>query len=108
MTAAEMHTLVIILVMAAVTALIRFLPFLVFAKGTPKPLLYLGNVLPYATMAMLLIYCLKDIDFASHTHGLPELISVAFVVLLHKWRHNTLLSIAAGTILYMVLIQVVF
>ena len=91
--------------MSAVTLLLRFLPFALFAKGTPKLILYLGDVLPYSIMAMLVVYCLKNISVLSAPHGLPEAISVAVVVLLHKWRHNTLLSILGGTVCYMVFVQ---
>ena len=86
--------------------LLRFLPFVLFSKGTPKIILYLGDVLPYAVMGMLVVYCLKGIDFLDGTHGIPEVISVALVAILHKWKHSTILSILAGTICYMVLIRV--
>ncbi len=102
------YSLLLILIIAGVTVLIRFLPFLVFRNETPKPILYLGEVLPYAIMGMLVVYCLKNVSFVSGTHGLPELISVLLVVLLHRRKHNTLISILAGTVCYMVLIQVIF
>lgn len=91
------------------TMLTRFLPFLIFPenKTPPKSITYLGTVLPYAAIGLLVIYCLKDAVFSSH-HALPELIAIAFIVILHKWKHNTLLSIGAGTVLYMVLVQNVF
>ena len=90
--------------------LLRFLPFFVFGSGkeTPKFITYLGKYLPYAIMGMLVVYCLKGISFVTAPHGLPELIAVAAVVLLHLWKRNTLLSIGGGTVLYMILIQVVF
>lgn len=102
------YILFAILVMAAVTALLRFAPFLVFRNKTPKVILYLGNVLPEAIMSMLVIYCLKNVSLFGKNHGLPEAISLALVFFLHKWKHNTLLSILSGTICYMVLIQTVF
>lgn len=102
------QAVILILVMAAVTALLRFLPFALFAKKAPGPILYLGEVLPYAVMAMLVVYCLKGTDFAGNAHGIPEVISVALVVFLHKWKHNTLLSILVGTICYMLFVQVIF
>ena len=102
------QSLVLIAVMAIVSAAIRFLPFILFSKNTPKPVLYLGNVLPYAIIAMLVVYCLKDVKIFSGSHGIPELISIALVVVLHKWKKNTLLSILTGTVCYMFLIQVVF
>lgn len=102
------QSFILIAVMALVTMLLRFLPFLLFSRHTPKFILYLGEVLPYAVIAMLVVYCLKGIDFLEGSHGLPEIISVLLVVLLHKWKHNTLLSILSGTICYMLLIQLVF
>lgn len=102
------QSFILIAVMALVTMLLRFLPFLLFSRHTPKFILYLGEVLPYAVIAMLVVYCLKGIDFLKGSHGLPEIISVLLVVLLHKWKHNTLLSILSGTICYMLLIQLVF
>lgn len=102
------HALALIAIMAAVTAGIRFAPFILFQKRTPKAVLYLGNVLPYAVISMLVVYCLKDINILSGSHALPEIISVSVVVLLHKWKHNTLLSILSGTVCYMILIQLIF
>ena len=99
-----------IAVMSVCTFLTRVLPFLLFDRGEapPKLVLYLGRVLPPAVIAMLIVYCLKGVSFASPVGWAPQLISVAVVVLLHLWKHNNLLSIFGGTILYMVLIQVVF
>lgn len=99
-----------IAVMAAVTFLTRALPFLLFDRGEspPKIVLYLGRVLPPAVIAMLIIYCLKGISFASPAGWAPQLIAVGAVVALHLWKHNNLLSIFGGTILYMVLVQAVF
>ena len=92
------------------TILTRFLPFLLFPAGrtTPKYVQFLGKVLPPAALGLLVVYCLKDVDFAGATHGLPEIISMALVTALHFWKKNTLLSIAAGTICYMLLVQFVF
>lgn len=95
-------------VVAGVTALLRFLPFAVFQNRVPAPILYLGRVLPFAIMAMLLVYCLRDTSFLSAPYGIPEVLAVSAVVALHKWKHHTLLSILGGTSLYMVLVQVVF
>lgn len=99
-----------IAVMAAVTFLTRALPFLLFDRGEapPKIVLYLGRVLPPAIIAMLIIYCLKGISFASPAGWAPQLIAVGAVVALHLWKKNNLLSIFGGTILYMVLVQAVF
>lgn len=98
-----------ILAVVAATMLTRFLPFLIFPEGKTPPaaVTYLGTVLPYAVIGLLVVYCLKDAVFTSW-HGLPELIAILFTALVHKWRNNTLLSIAGGTILYMILVQNVF
>ena len=87
----------------------RFLPFLIFPEGKTPPayIQYLGKVLPYAVIGLLVIYCLKDVP-ASSTYGLPEAIAILFIMVLHKWKKNTLLSIGGGTILYMILVQMVF
>lgn len=102
--------LLTILVIAAVTAALRFIPFIVFSgdKQTPEIISYLGKVLPYSIMAMLVVYCLKSVNLLSFPFGIPELIGVAAVVLLHIWKRNTLISIAGGTVCYMLLIQFVF
>ena len=99
-----------IIIIALVTAALRFIPFLVFGESRPVPKFvdYLGRVLPYSIMAMLVVYCLKGISFVKAPFGLPELISVLLVVVLHVWKRNTLLSIICGTVCYMVLIQFVF
>lgn len=102
------YAIALILVMAAITQLLRFLPFALFAKCTPKAVLYLGKVLPAATMAMLVVYCLKNVSFIGGSHGIPEAVAVLLVVALHKWRHNTLLSILGGTVCYMLLVQFLF
>ncbi len=99
-----------IAVSAAVTILLRFLPFAVFGrlKTTPKIITYLSKALPFAIMAMLVVYCLKSVSVTAYPFGLPELIGVTVVVLLHIWKRNTLLSIIGGTAVYMILIQLVF
>lgn len=98
---------VLVAVMAAVTALLRFLPFLIFRgeRKTPAYISYLGQVLPQAIIGMLVIYCLKDVSFAAAPFGLPELIAAAAVVLLQIWRRSSLVSILSGTALYMLLIR---
>ena len=103
------HSILTVAVISAVTIALRFLPFLLFGRRkTPPFILYLGKVLPYAIMGMLVVFCLRNISFADAPHGLPELISCAAVVLLHVWRRNTLLSIVGGTACYMFLIRLVF
>ena len=99
-----------IAVMAVITFLTRALPFLLFDRGEspPKLVLYLGRVLPPAIIAMLIIYCLRGVSFATPGGWVPQLLCVAVVVALHLWKHNNLLSIFGGTVLYMVLVQAVF
>lgn len=106
----NLSALAMVLVIALVTAGLRFLPFVIFGRGRKIPgfVSYLGRVLPYAIMAMLVVYCLKGVSLVKAPFGLPELISVALVVILHMWKRNTLLSIVCGTVCYMVLVQVVF
>ncbi len=92
------------------TLLMRALPFLVFSskKPTPKFIKYLGGALPAAIFSMLVVYCLKNVSLLSGSHGLPELIAICSVVGIHLWKKNTLLSILSGTVIYMLLIQLVF
>ena len=92
------------------TMLTRFLPFILFPSGkpTPKYIQYLGTVLPSAVFGLLVIYCLKDVSLFTGSHGLPELIAIALVVALHLWKRQMLLSIAGGTICYMLLVQFIF
>lgn len=106
----ELHAVLTIAVVALVTALLRFLPFLIFGENrtTPPLIAYLGQVLPFAIMGMLVIYCLKDVSFLSGSFGIPELLGCAVVSLLHIWKRNTLLSIGAGTVCYMLMVQLVF
>ena len=108
LTAAE--TLASIAVMSAVTFLTRALPFLLFDRGEhpPKIVLYLGKVLPPAIIAMLIVYCLKEVTFTSLGGWLPTLLAGVTAVLLHVWKGNDLLSIFGATGLYMVLVQGVF
>ena len=88
----------------------RFLPFLLFpdSKPVPKVVEYLGRTLPAAMMGLLVVYCLKNVTWTVPPHGLPELLAILAVVLLHRWRGNVLISIAGGTALYMALVQLVF
>ncbi len=96
-------------IIALVTALIRFLPFLIFRKqNVPKIITNLGKTLPFAVMGMLVVYCLKNTRFTDAALFLPQLISCAVVAVLHIWRRNTLLSVIGGTVSYMLLVQLVF
>ena len=92
------------------TLITRFLPFIIFPAGkpTPKYIQYLGRFLPSAVFGLLIIYCLKDVSIFTGSHGIPEAISIAVVVLLHLWKRQMLLSIAGGTICYMLIVQLVF
>ena len=92
------------------TMVTRFLPFILFPgdKPAPKYIQYLGKVLPAAVVGLLVIYSLKDVSILGGSHGIPELIAIAVVVVLHLWKRQMLLSIAAGTVCYMMLVQFVF
>lgn len=92
------------------TMLTRFLPFLVFPadKPTPKYIQYLGKVLPSAVFGLLIVYCLKNVSILGGSHGIPELISIVLVIALHLWKRQMLLSLAGGTICYMLLVQLAF
>ncbi|MBR6522373.1 MAG: branched-chain amino acid transporter permease [Oscillospiraceae bacterium] len=102
--------LITIGIVAVCTMLTRFLPFLVFPQGkpTPKYIQYMGKALPGAAFGLIVIYCLKNVTLLTGSHGLPEFIAIAVVVLLHLWKRQMLLSIAAGTVCYMLLVQLVF
>ena len=103
-----MRSVILIAVMAVVTILLRFLPFLVFRKETPPYITYLGKVLPPAIIGMLVIYCLKDITPLVQPYGLPELIAAGCVVCAQVLKRNSLISILLGTAVYMVLIRTIF
>ena len=106
---ATTQSVITILIVILGTMLTRFVPFLIFpANKTPPPYIqYLGTVLPYAVIGLLVIYCLKD-AFGAGFYGAAEIIAIIFITILHKWKKNTLLSIGAGTVLYMFLVQNVF
>ena len=106
----EQYLWLTVAVIALVTAAIRFLPFLVFKNGraAPKLVVKLGRLLPFAVMGMLVVYCLKDVNFLAAPFGLPEILSCAVVAILHIWKRNSLLSIGLGTVCYMLLVQFVF
>lgn len=92
------------------TMLTRFLPFIIFPAGKPTPryIQYLGKVLPAAVFGLLVIYCLKDVNVFAGSHGIPELLAIVLVISLHLWKRQMLLSIAGGTVCYMLLVQFIF
>lgn len=96
----ELHTLAVIAVAALVTIVLRFAPFLIFRGQTPPVISWLGRVLPFAIMGMLVVYCLKE---PASAFAWKELLGCAVVALLHIWKRSTLLSIAGGTAVYMLL-----
>lgn len=105
-----MYSAILVCIMSLTTILLRALPFLVFAKDrkTPSFIVYLGHVLPQAVIGMLVVYCLRNIQLTTLSSWMPELAGIAFVFGLQAWKHNALMSILGGTILYMILVQVVF
>ena len=105
-----MYEFFMLVIIMLVTMATRFLPFLLFGgkKQPPKVITYLGKVLPCAIMGMLVVYCLKDVRPLAYPYGIPELLGIALVALLHVWKRNSLLSIGAGTVFYMLLVQLVF
>ncbi|MGN1410224.1 MAG: branched-chain amino acid transporter permease [Eubacteriales bacterium] len=102
--------LITILMVSLGTMAMRFLPFIIFPAGkpTPKYISYLGRVLPGAIFAMLVVYCLKNVSFVTSPFGVPEIISIIVVVVLHLWKKQMILSMAGGTVVYMLLVQLVF
>lgn len=106
----NLHTFYIVATIALVTTLIRFLPFIIFNgnRKTPKIIEKLSKVLPYSIMGMLVIYCLRDINFSSTSSYLPLIISCFIVTILYIWKRNTLISIVSGTVCYMILVQMIF
>ena len=108
-----MTTAQLLITVAAIsvgTLSMRFLPYILFPAGkpTPKFVQFLGKVLPGAVFGMLLIYSLKDVSILSGSHGIPELIGVAVTTGVHLWKKQMMLSMAAGTLTYMLLVQFVF
>jgi len=105
----DVRVLVLIAVMALVTMAIRFAPFVLLnGRETPEFINYLGKVLPFSIIAMLVVYCIKDVSLIKAPHGMPELIAIGAVAGLHVWKRNTLLSIVTGTVIYMILKQMLF
>ena len=106
----NLRGIAMVAIVAAVTILLRFLPFWIFGENrtTPPLITHLGQVLPFAIMGMLVVYCLKDTTFTAAPFGIPELLCCALVAVLHVWKRSTLLSIGAGTLCYMLLVQYIF
>ncbi|MBQ2764709.1 MAG: AzlD domain-containing protein [Firmicutes bacterium] len=102
--------LIYVLVIAAAVFSTRAMSFVLFPAGkqTPKIILFLGNTLPCALMALLVVYCLKSVSLLAYPHGIPEAVAIAVTALLHLWKKNTLLSMGVGTVIYMILVQGVF
>lgn len=110
MTLTTSQTLVIAIMFAIGSMVTRFLPFLLFKgnKSQNSYITYLGQVLPYAAIGMLVVYCLKDVNFTMPSYGIPEAIAILCIAVLHYWKGNTLISIGVGTVVYMALVQGVF
>ena len=104
------HAMVLILTMMVGTMATRFLPFLLLGdkRQTPPFISYLGKVLPYAIMGMLVVYCLKGVSVTRISSLVPAALGVGITAGLHLWKHNTLISIIGGTVCYMILVQMVF
>ena len=104
------HAMIIILVMGLMTLATRILPVIIFSRGDKVPdyILYLGKVVPYTAMGLLIVYCMKDVPVLEAPHAIPEIISLAAVALTYLWKRNSILSVVVGTALYMVLVQMVF
>lgn len=104
------HAMIIILIMGLMTLETRIVPVLIFGRGekVPEYILYLGKVVPYTAMGLLIVYCLKDVPVLEAPHALPEIIALAVVSATYLWKRNTIMSVVIGTVLYMVLVQMVF
>lgn len=105
----NLMTVVTIGIVAIMTWITRGLPYLLFTKKRPPQMItYLGAALPASIMIILVVYCLRNTQFTVYPYGSAEIISVFLVVIMQLWRKNTLISILAGTVCYMVLIRTVF
>ena len=104
------HAMIVILVMGLATLATRIAPVLIFGRGekVPEFILYLGRVVPYTAMGLLIVYCLRDIPVLEAPHALPEIIALAVVSVTYLWKHNAIMSVVIGTALYMFLVQSVF
>lgn len=106
----DTQSIIIIICVVIGTLSTRALPFILFPdnKEKPKLIVYLSQTIPAAVMGLLVVFCLKSVSVVSWPHGLPEVIAITITTILHLWRRNVLISILAGTVIYMVLVQVVF
>lgn len=104
------HSLIIILVMGLVTLATRILPVLIFGRNEkiPKYIMYLGKVVPYTAMGLLIVYCFKDVSVVQAPHAIPELIAMSVVIISYLWKRNAIFSVVIGTVLYMLLVQMLF
>ena len=104
------HAVIVIIVMGLAVLATRTVPVLIFGRGekVPEFILYLGRVVPYTAMGLLIVYCLRDVPVSEAPHGLPELIALAVVAATYIWKRNTIFSVVIGTVLYMFLVQSVF
>lgn len=102
------YVALLILVMSLVTIFLRFLPFIIFSgqKEIPKTILYLGDVLPSAAIGMLVIYCLRDLNFTVSPYGWKTVMASLIVIIAHRMKRNSIISILAGTMAYMLLLSV--
>ncbi len=104
------HAMIVIVVMGLAVLATRIVPVLIFGRGekVPEFILYLGRVVPYTAMGLLIVYCLRDVPVLDSPHGLPEILSLAVVTVTYLWKRNTIFSVVTGTVLYMFLVQSVF
>lgn len=104
------HAMIVIAGMGLAVLATRIVPVLIFGRGekVPEFILYLGRVVPYTAMGLLIVYCLRDVPVLDAPHGLPEILSLAVVTVTYLWKRNTILSVVIGTALYMFLVQSVF
>ncbi len=103
-----MHSLILVVMASIVTFITRIIPFALFGggKGIPKKVEYLGDILPAAIIATLVIYCLRNINFETPVNFVPGIVATASVIIMHFWKRNTLISIFLGTAIYMILLRV--
>lgn len=106
----QVHAMIVIAAMGLAVLATRIMPVLIFGRGekVPEFILYLGRVVPYTAMGLLIVYCLRDVPVLEAPHALPEAISLAVVTMTYLWKRNSILSVVIGTVLYMYLVQLVF